>query len=163
MESIENILEQIEDLEKKIAEIEDQARQKEVLAKEQLEAEYESQFDFAKEKLIDSNKKLERALIRHDEIVAKREDLKYKMKQTGKGKELLGEVIQKLKDEKARIADLRGFVKGYPDYSNDLKKEMTKRLSVTIKEITTEKKNTIAGINKDIKLLNKEISTLQKM
>ena len=163
MENIEIIREQIEDLEGKIAEIEDQARQKEVRAKQQLEAEYETQFDLAKEKYIDSNKKLESALIRYDDIVAKREDLKYKIKQTGKGKELLGEVIQKLKSEKARIDDLRGFIKAYPEYSDDLKKEMTKRLNITIKEITNEKKITIAGIKKDIKLLNKEISTLQKM
>jgi len=162
MENIEDIREQIEELEKRIAEIEDQARQKEVLEKERLEAEYESKFDKIKEETIESNKKLELALTRYDEIIGKRDDLKYKVKQTGRGKELLKEVVERVKSEKARINDIKDFIKGYSDYTNDLKKEMTKKLSIFVKNVNSEKKSAIASIKKDIKALNKEIATIEK-
>ena len=163
MENIENIREQIEELEKKIAEIEDKARQKELVEKEQLEAEYQSKFDKIKENSKESNQKLELALTRYDEIVAKRDDLKYKLKETGRGKELLKEVAERVKSEKTRINDIKDDIKGYSDYAKDLKKEMSKKLSIIVKGINNEKKNAISSINKDIKALNKEIATIQKM
>ena len=163
MENIEVIREQIEELEKKIAEIEDQAREKEVLAREQLDAEYKPQFEKIQEKSLSTNKSLELALKRFEGLKAKQDDLKYKVKETGRGKELLAEINETIKGEKSRVDDLKSFAKGYPDYIKDLEKEKTKKLNTIIKEITNEKKNAVKVINTDIKSLNKEISALQKL
>ena len=163
MENIKMIREQIEELEKKIAEIEDEARQKEISVNEQLEAEYKSQFAKVDEKKASSNKSLESTIVRYDGLISKRDDLKYKLKQTGRGKELLQEVVERVKSEKTRMNDIKGDIKGCSDYTADLKKEMNKKLNAIVKEINNEKKNAINSIKKDIKALNKEISILQKM
>ncbi|NHJ46167.1 MAG: hypothetical protein FK733_00130 [Asgard group archaeon] len=147
----------IDDLKIKVRETEEEYKRKEEAIRVEIGAELYLKSKEANSKLERQQRQLTLAEKNLEKWKKDLPEIKYKFKQTGKGKDLLNEVESNIKALKPRVAELRDLVEVLEGTSEKINKELQKRIGSKLKKLEGKKMKIITSLIKEIISLEKQL------